>query len=208
MTWNDAGEGHYLRNIWKWSIDYSPAIQAYVYGFPHDDFQQVYKSFFVGAEAGVTSLDGLRPQNGREVQGAFWYQPLLNGGSCQADDLGKPRGLDTVNVVATFNTSGAKVPVQSGGTTIGTFTATTGPNYWSVGGLRAGLVAVSISNGAVTTILASVTGNVTVSTSLPLCNYNYAVYSLMNQLKESTALSRSIFDDSWGRKRQCLDCEQ
>ncbi|CAK4846894.1 unnamed protein product [Aphanomyces euteiches] len=182
MTWNDAGEGHYFGRVWQWSVDSSPAIQAYVYGYPHDAFQQVYKPFFIGAKAGAKTLDALSPQNGRKVQGAFWYQPLLNGGDCSADTIGKPGGyqaaLDTVNVAATFSSSGAKVTVKSGGSSIGSFTAKKGLNYWSVSGLKVGQVSVSIVDADGATQLSSVTGNVTVANKMSLCNYNYAVYGL------------------------------
>lgn len=181
ITWNDAGEGHYIGNLWLWSLDSSPAIQAYVYGYPHQGFQEVYIPFIAGAKAGATSLSDLAPQNDRQVQGAMWYHPLLNGGDCSADTLGKPGGyqaaLDEVNVVATFATSGAKVTVSSAGSQIASFTATKGLNYWSATGVKAGEVQVDItgSDGA---SLSSTVGNVTVASSMALCNYNYAVFSL------------------------------
>ena len=178
ITWNDAGESHYIGNNWPEAISGSPAIQAYSNGYDHTSWQDVLAPFIVAYKAGKTSLSDVTPFG--EFAGAFWYRPLLKDASCSGDSLGKPQGWenaqDLINIAVLLpsNTSGTSIRVTSGGSVVANLATTAGLNYASVpirtGGQRVELVDASGNIlGA-----GSSTQDVVADTS-GTCNFNYQV---------------------------------
>ena len=88
VTWNDAGESHYIGNNWPEAIAGAPAIQAYANGYDHTSWQDVLAPFIAAYKRGATSLGAVTSFG--DFAGAFWYRPLLRDGACTGDALGKP----------------------------------------------------------------------------------------------------------------------
>ncbi|EJF61327.1 glycoside hydrolase [Dichomitus squalens LYAD-421 SS1] len=178
ITWNDAGESHYIGNNWPEAISGAPAIQAYSNGYDHTSWQDVLAPFITAYKAGKTSLKDVTPFGA--FAGAYWYRPLLKGASCSGDSLGKPQGWesaqDTINIAVLLpsNTSGTTIRVTSGGNVVANLATTAGLNY----------AAVPISTGAQKVELVDASGNVlgagsstqdVVADTSGTCNFNYQV---------------------------------
>ncbi|KAI1796269.1 glycoside hydrolase [Ganoderma leucocontextum] len=178
VTWNDAGESHYIGNNWPEAISSAPAIQAYSDGFDHTAWQAVLAPFITAYKAGKTSAADITPFGG--FAGAFWYRPLLKDAACSGDSLGKPEGAenarDQVNVAVLLpsNTSGVTMRVTSGGNVVANLATTAGLN----------MAGVAISTGAQKVEVVDASGNVlgagsspqdVVSDTSSTCNFNYQV---------------------------------
>jgi len=105
ITWNDAGESHYMGNSWPEPIAGS-VIPGYTDGYDHTGYWQILGAFIQAYKAGVTTTGSMYPVNGKKAQGTFWHHTLLVGGDCSADGLGKPQGIsaaeDKVTVSSQF----------------------------------------------------------------------------------------------------------
>ena len=95
QTWNDAGEGHYMGNIWPEPVA-GTDIGAYTAGYDHTAYNQILPAFFKAFKAGATTTATMFPTNGKTAQGTFWHHTLLAAGSCSADGLGKPSGTENL----------------------------------------------------------------------------------------------------------------
>lgn len=93
QTWNDAGESHYMGNIWPEPIAGSK-IPAYTDGYDHTGYLQVLPSFIQAYKRGDTTTDKMFPTNGAAAQGVFWHHTLLTSADCSSDSMGKPSGLE------------------------------------------------------------------------------------------------------------------
>ena len=178
VTWNDAGESHYIGNNWPEAISGAPAIQAYSNGYDHSAWQAVLAPFIAAYKAGKTTTADITPFG--EFAGAFWYRPLLKDAACAGDNLGKPQGAenarDQINIAVLLpsNTTGATLRVTSGGKVVANLATTAGLN----------MAGVAISTGAQKVELLDASGNilgagsstqdVTADTS-STCNFNYQV---------------------------------
>jgi len=96
QTWNDAGEGHYMGNIWPEPAQTAPQIQAYTEDYGHSGYNQILPAFIAAYKAGATTTDSMQPTNGKKAQGTFWHHALLKDADCSADGLGKPAGVENV----------------------------------------------------------------------------------------------------------------
>lgn len=97
ITWNDAGESHYMGNSWPEPIAGS-TIPAYTDGYDHTAYKEILPAFFKAYKAGDTNTNAMFPTNGKSVQGTFWHHTLLAGGSCGG---GKPRGAQNIEDTVT-----------------------------------------------------------------------------------------------------------
>ncbi|KAI0636141.1 glycoside hydrolase [Trametes polyzona] len=178
ITWNDAGESHYIGNCWPEAISSAPAIQAYSNGYDHTHWQDVLAPFIVAYKNGKRSLSDVTPFGA--FAGAFWYRPLLKTASCSSDGLGKPSGWqnaqDEIDIAMLLpaSSSGATLRVYSGGSLVATIPTKPGLNMASVpirtGPQRVELVA---ANGSILGAGSS-TQDVVADTS-GVCNFNYQV---------------------------------
>jgi glucan endo-1,3-alpha-glucosidase len=182
QTWNDAGEAHYVGNIWPEPMAGSAAIRAYTEGYSHKGYKEILGPFVTAWKRGDTTTAGIVPSNGKEVQGTYWHHTLLVGADCSADPLGKPGGVENaedvvsgVILVASGQTALVAV-VKSGETEMGKVNLVEGYNAFKVGGLVAGKVSVEVFSGS--TMISGGYGSIDVANSGSLCNYNFQVVPL------------------------------
>jgi glucan endo-1,3-alpha-glucosidase len=182
QTWNDAGESHYVGNIWPEPAAGSPSIQAYTDGYNHTGYKEILGPFITAWKRGDTTTGGIVPNNGKDVQGTFWHHTLLVDGDCSADALGKPDGYENaedavsgVILVASGKTSLTAV-VKSGETEMSKIALIEGYNAFKVDGLVAGKVSVEVFSNS--TMVSGGYGSIEVANSASLCNYNFQVVPL------------------------------
>ncbi|KAB8754769.1 hypothetical protein FH972_026558 [Carpinus fangiana] len=180
ITWNDAGEGHYIGSFWPEQIGDS-GIDKYTNGFDHSGWQQLVPSVIAALKNGAQDTSALfpgGPWDGKAAAGAMWYRPVLTTSSCAS---GQPSGYQNAQDLVNFaislpsGASDYKIVVSSGGNVIATFPGQAGLNINSTGGLVAGSAPkVDVVDDLGNTV-ASATGNMDVAGNADLCNYNYVV---------------------------------
>lgn len=178
ITWNDAGESHYVGNFWQEQIAGS-TIGDYSNGFDHKGWLQIVTPFIKAYKDGATSISEISPPSTKPV-GALWYRTLLSSASCSSSISNYQSALDTVNFGVILPSTGYKINVYSNSNLIGTFPGQKGLNYNSVLGLAAGsgqkIEVIDSSNN----VVASATGtkSVLAESSNAICNWNYEVVGL------------------------------
>lgn len=179
QTWNDAGESHYVGNIWPEPVSGAPAIGAYTDGYDHTGYKNILAPFVAAWKRGDTTTAGMVPTNGLPVQGTFWHHTLLVGADCSADGMGKPAGVENaedvvsgVVLVAAGETELVAV-VKSGDVEMGKVSLKEGYNAFKVGGLVPGKVSVEVWRAS--TMVGGGYGGIEVANQGALCNYNFQV---------------------------------
>ncbi|KAJ5639586.1 uncharacterized protein N7484_007448 [Penicillium longicatenatum] len=178
ITWNDAGESHYVGDFWQEQIAGSN-IGDYADGFDHKGWLQIITPFIKAYKAGATSTSQISPPNTSPV-GALWYRTVLTSASCSSSISNYRSALDTMNFAVILPSAGYTINVYSNGKMIGTFAGQKGLNYNSVIGLAVGsgqMIEVLDNSNAV---VASATGtkSVLAQSSNAICNWNYEVVGL------------------------------
>ncbi|KAK3317205.1 glycoside hydrolase [Cercophora scortea] len=186
LTWNDAGEGHYVGNIWPEAISVVDGrVAALVDWYDHAAWQGLLGPFIAALGMGSGEM---YPAAGDAYVGAFWYQPLLKGVDCVADryGLGKPLGWEdaedvvSVAVVLPAGSERVSVKVWSGDSLVGQFEAAAGLNIYEVGARHGRQVVELVSGSGV--LLGRGVGLVDVSDSIEgtggVCNFNYQVAAI------------------------------
>ncbi|RFU78008.1 glucan endo-1,3-alpha-glucosidase agn1 [Trichoderma arundinaceum] len=179
ITWNDAGEGHYVGNFFQEQIAGS-TIGDYANGFDHTGWQQLVTPFIKAYKGGVATSGGQILPPGSAPVGSLWYRTLLKSASCSSSIQNYQQGQDTANYAVLLPSAGYTIKVYSNSKLIGSFSGSTGLNYGAVPGLSVGsgqYIQVLNSAGAV---VASATGTkpVTAQSSNATCNWNYEVVGL------------------------------
>ncbi|GAD98093.1 glucan endo-1,3-alpha-glucosidase agn1 precursor, putative [Paecilomyces variotii No. 5] len=181
VTWNDAGESHYVGNFWPEQIAGSN-IGAYANGFDHKGWLQVLSPFIAAYKAGATQISSISPPSGAAAVGAMWYRTLLKSASCASSISGSQNADDALNfaIILPTDTSGVTINVYSNDNRIASYAGVSGLNDQSVAGLQAGggqRVEVVDASG---TTIASATGtkDVRQQSTNPVCNFNYEVVGL------------------------------
>lgn len=181
ITWNDAGESHYVGDFWPEQIAGS-TIGTYANGFDHKGWLQVLTPFITAYKASVTDTSKMSPPSGSSVVGAIWYRTILTSANCSSTIDGAQNADDALNfaVILPADTSGIMINVYSNNTQIGSFSGLPGLNAQSVPGLQAGGnqgVEIVDASG---TIIASAVGTKDVQQQLTgsVCNFNYEVVGL------------------------------
>ncbi|KAI1105562.1 glycoside hydrolase family 71 protein [Jackrogersella minutella] len=179
ITWNDAGESHYIGPCWPEGL----TDEILQYGnsdtAPHDGWQPVIASFIEAFKAGSTSVGDMAPRSG-DFAGTMWYRGVLT--SCSGDvPRGSGAAVDAVNyaVVLPAASSGLSVRVTSGGQVLATQPVGPGLSYNSVAGLRTGAQKIELVDGG-GQVVASASSQVDVSDGPTdgFCDYNYYVAGL------------------------------
>jgi glucan endo-1,3-alpha-glucosidase len=184
QTWNDAGESHYIGNVWPNSIHGSPC-HAYIDDFDHKGWQNLYRPFIRAYKAGVTDVANVQSTRG-PIEGAFWYHPHLSHASCHGDELGRPKGAehaqDVLNVAIFVSPSSERymINVYSGGYHLSRRYAYVGLNAYQVEGLQPGTQSVTVTNES-GMIVAEATGIIKVVRDSKVWNLNYAVVGLTSR---------------------------
>lgn len=183
ITWNDAGESHYIGNFWPEQIA-GTNEGDYANGFDHSGWQKVIKPFIAAYKNGATDVSSITTsESGGNPEGAIWYRTLLTSASCSSTITNYEQGQDAINfaVILPSSSSPYTIEVYSNNQLIGTFSGVQGLNYESVPGLQAGggqYIRVLDSTG---NIVASANGTKDVlgeSSNASVCNWNYEVVGL------------------------------
>ncbi|KAK7398174.1 hypothetical protein QQX98_012457 [Neonectria punicea] len=181
QTWNDAGESHYMGNIWPEAMD-GDAIPAYTDGYDHTGYWEVLPSFIQAWKRGDTTTEKMVPTNGARAQGVFWHHTLLTTADCSSDGLGKPDGINNAENVVTGvilvaeGQTGLTVSALSGSAQLGTKDLVPGFNRFTFTDMTTGTVSVRVLSGD--GVLAERPGPLQVLGSSSVCNYNYQVVGL------------------------------
>jgi glucan endo-1,3-alpha-glucosidase len=180
LTWNDAGEGHYVGNVWPEQIA-GTEIPSYSDGFDHKAWLQVLTPFMQAYKNGVTDIAQIWPPGNTPV-GAMWYRTLLTSASCSSAIANHEQAQDAINyaVVLPAGATGFTIDVISNNQVIGSYPAGPGLNYQMVLGLRAGQNQQLVVRDSAGTIVSTATGTkaVQAQSSSDVCNWNYEVVGL------------------------------
>ncbi|KAI1187603.1 glycoside hydrolase family 71 protein [Nemania serpens] len=184
ITWNDAGESHYVGPSWPETV--TPEILQYgdTDANPHTGWQPLISSFIEAFKGGATDTSAMIPANGASFAGAMWYRGVLKSCLNNGSD-GSPRGSggarDTVvyAVVLPAATQGFQVRVSSGGQVLATQSVTAGLSYNSIEGLKTGAQLLELLDGS-GNVVAKASSEVDVSDGPTngFCNFNYYVAGL------------------------------
>ncbi|KAI1336726.1 glycoside hydrolase [Xylariaceae sp. FL0016] len=183
QTWNDAGESHYIGHLWSEGLDDDIMAYANQEDYPHTGWQSLITSFITAYKNGADA-SGMRPPEGSDVIGAFWYRALTVDADCTSDTMGKPGGAgaaqDAVNwaVVVGDGVSGYKVQVWSDSVMIRSTNLDAGLNYFSAPGLKTGSQYVEVVDSDYNIIISAHGGKDVSSTADGICNYNFQVAEL------------------------------
>ena len=175
LTWNDAGEGHYVGDWWAEQVAGTTEAD-YAGGFDHKGWLEVITPFISAYKAGASTM----PASSAPV-GAFWYRTLLTSASCSSSITNYQQGQDAINYAVILPSSGYTINVYSDGTQIGSDAGQAGLNYNSHLGLQVGSgQIIQIVDTSTNAVVASATGTKEVLAQSPnaTCNWNYEVVGL------------------------------
>lgn len=176
QTWNDAGESHYMGNLWDEPMTGSPNIQALVKDRDHKGYWQILPAFIQARKRGDTTTANMVPTNGQSVQGAFWHHTLTVDADCGSDPLAKSADIKTaaedavsgVVLVAKGKTNLVAV-VNVGSKELGKQTLVEGYNKFKFTGLTTGKVQLEVWDGS--TMVGGGYGKLEVRSSIPLLSW-------------------------------------
>lgn len=121
LTWNDAGESHYIGSLHAEGIPPEQLAYANSTDWPHEAWQPVISSFIAAYKSGGSS-SLMAPPAGSAAVGAMWYRSILKDAVCANDPLRRPTGWqaaqDAVNyaIVLPADASGLSIRISSDGT--------------------------------------------------------------------------------------------
>ncbi|OKL55799.1 hypothetical protein UA08_08838 [Talaromyces atroroseus] len=177
ITWNDAGESHYVGNFWPQQIAGTDEGD-YADGFDHTGWQQVIKPFITAFKNNATDVSQISSDS---PVGTFWYRTLLTSASCSSTISNYQEAEDAVNYAVVLPSDDYTIEVYSNDQLIGSFSGVAGLNYDSVPGLQEGSgQSIQILDGS-GNVVASANGTKDVlseSSDSSMCNWNYEVVGL------------------------------
>lgn len=155
QTWNDAGESHYLGNLWDEPMTTSPSIQAQVRDRDHKGYWQVLPAFIQAWKRGDRTTANMVPTNGKSVQGVFWHHTLTVDANCGSDSLVKSPDIkkaaeDAVSgiVLVAKGKKNLVAVVNVGSKELGKQTLVEGYNKFKFTGLTPGKVQLEVWDGS------------------------------------------------------------
>ncbi|OKL58258.1 hypothetical protein UA08_06459 [Talaromyces atroroseus] len=178
LTWNDAGESHYVGDFWAEQIAGTDE-GAYADGFDHKGWLQIITPFIDAYKSGATELSQITPPDSTPV-GTLWYRTLLTTASCSSSISNYESALDAVNFAVILPSDGYTINVYSNSELIGSYAGVTGLNYNSVPGLQVGSGQYIQVLDSASNVVASATGtkDVAAESTSSVCNWNYEVVGL------------------------------
>jgi glucan endo-1,3-alpha-glucosidase len=181
ITWNDAGESHYVGNFWPEQIA-GTNEGDYADGYDHTGWQQVIKPFITAYKNGATDVGQIESESGAP-EGAMWYRTLLTSASCASTITNYEQAEDAVNFAVILPAADAAytIEVYSNDALIGSFSGVEGLNYESVPGLQAGAgqsIRVLDAGGNVVAAANGTKDVLDESADASMCNWNYEVVGL------------------------------
>ncbi|KAG9204539.1 hypothetical protein G6514_000998 [Epicoccum nigrum] len=189
QSWNDAGESHYMGNVWQTPMSKSPEIQELVKDRPHTAYWPIMKAFIKVWKNGETTTDNMVPANGKPVEGAFWHHTLTVDASCGTDKQPKSADIKT----AAEDVVTAILMVAKGQTNLKAVVNVGGVQLDAVKSLKPGYNALKFSGDSFkkggkvqlevwdgSTMVGGGYGAISVSTSATgkACNYNFQVVAV------------------------------
>ncbi|GAP84347.2 putative glucan endo- -alpha-glucosidase agn1 protein [Rosellinia necatrix] len=184
ITWNDAGESHYIGPSWPETV--TPEILQYgdTDENSHTGWQPLISSFINAFKGGASDTSAMVPANGASFAGALWHRGVLksclnNGGDGTPRGSGGARDTAVYAVVLPAGSQNFKVRVSSGGQVLATQSVAAGLSYNSIEGLRTGAQVLELLNGD-GNVVAKATSKTDVSDQPKngFCNFNYYVAGL------------------------------
>ena len=174
ITWNDAGEGHYVGNFFPSQIAGS-VIGEYATGFDHTGWQQLITPFIQAYKSGASQMPA-----SSSVVGSLWYRTLLTSASCSNTITNYQEALDTVNFAVLLPSAAYTINVYSDNTLIGSYPGKAGLNYNAVPGLKlgGGQILQILDQNKNQVAAATGTKNVQAQSTGAACNWNYEVVGL------------------------------
>ena len=176
MMQNDAGESHYIGNLWD--EGYGSDILAYAndQDWPHKGWRALVTSFADAFRNGKSASEMAPPSE--DPIGALWYRGMLKD-TCSGAPDNSQSALDTVNyaIVVPASSTGLKIRVSIDDNTLATTDAQSGLNYAAVSGLSKGTPRLDVltSDGSVAW---SAGGGKAVDDGNIPCNFNFNVARL------------------------------
>ena len=95
QSWNDAGESHYMGNLWNTPMNSSLEIQELVNDRPHKAYWPIMKAFIKVWKNGETTTANMVPTINKPVEGAFWHHTLTVDAPCGTTDQPKSGDIKT-----------------------------------------------------------------------------------------------------------------
>jgi glucan endo-1,3-alpha-glucosidase len=180
QSWNDAGEGHYMGNLWPEPRTISPEIQDRVSNREHTGYKEVLGPFIAAWRRGDRTTDNMVPNNGKDIQGTFWHHTLTVGATCGTAELPKSGDItknaeDAVSgiILVAPGKTGLVGVVNVGNKELGKINLKPGFNKFKFAGLTPGKVQVEVWRGS--TMIGGGYGKLEVKNSGSVCNYSFQV---------------------------------
>jgi glucan endo-1,3-alpha-glucosidase len=182
QSWNDAGEGHYMGNLWPEPLDNRTKLLTDAY--PHTGYGQILPAFIQAWKRGDKSTSNMQPTNGKQVQGVYWHHTLTADGTCPNDSV--PKSTDIANLVDDAVTGILLVPLKAtnklvavvnvNGNKLNQTDLKPGFNRFKFTGMGTGKVDLQVWDGS--TMVMGGYANLEVKKTAELCNYNFQVVGL------------------------------
>jgi glucan endo-1,3-alpha-glucosidase len=178
ITWNDAGESHYVGDFWAEQIAGTDEGD-YADGFDHKGWLEIITPFITAYKSGATDVSQILPPSDVPV-GSLWYRTLLTTASCSSTISNYQSALDAVNFAVLLPSDGYTINVYSNSELIGSYAGVTGLNYNSVPGLQVGSGQYIQVVDSASNVVASATGtkSVAAESTASVCNWNFEVVGL------------------------------
>ncbi|KAI0536786.1 glycoside hydrolase [Xylaria digitata] len=184
ITWNDAGESHYIGPSWPETVNEEILQYGDTDTIPHNGWQPLISSFIEAFKYGASDTSSLVPTNGGSFAGALWYRGVLkscinNGGDGTPRGSGGARDTVVYAVILPADSQGFQVRVSSGGQVLATQSVAPGLSYNSIEGLKTGGQLLELLDGS-GNVVAKASSKVDVSDQPAngFCNFNYYVAGL------------------------------
>jgi glucan endo-1,3-alpha-glucosidase len=178
QSWNDAGEGHYMGNLWPEPLDDRTKLMTDAY--PHQGYWEILPAFIQAWKRGDRTTANMFPTNGKAVQGAFWHHTLTVAGTCPSDKVKKAN--DITNIAEDAVSGVVLVPrgktnlvsvVNVGGKKLNQTNLRPGYNTFKYTGMGTGKVQLEVWDES--TMVGRGEGKIAVTKSAAECNYNFQV---------------------------------
>ncbi|OAK98393.1 hypothetical protein IQ06DRAFT_253765 [Phaeosphaeriaceae sp. SRC1lsM3a] len=183
QSWNDAGEGHHMGNIWPEPLN--DRTKDMTNDYPHTGYWQILPAFIQAWKRGDKTTANMVPTNGKAVQGAFWHHTLTVDGTCPNDSVPKSNTVtqlaeDAVSgvVLAPKGKKGLVAVVNVGGKELNKMTLEPGFNKFKFTGMGTGKVQLEVWDGS--TMVGGGYAPIEVKKQQQFCNYNFQVVGFPN----------------------------
>lgn len=179
QSWNDAGEGHHMGNVWQEPLN--QRTKDLTNDYAHQGYWQILPSFIQAWKRGDRTTQNMHPTSGKSIQGTFWHHTLTVGATCYDDPEVEKSELigrlaeDAVSgiVLVPWAKTNLVAVVRAGGWELGKMNLVPGYNSFKFGGMGTGKVQVEVWDSS--TMAAGGYGPLEVRSWGPLCNWNFQV---------------------------------